>query len=86
MSKYYTCIIILLLTGNAYSHDNASAPKLGDTLNKTITIPDEEKIGRNIYKNLQRNNFIINDFFTNTSIIIIIKISEVQYSIIIYFF
>ena len=65
MSKYYTCIIILLLTGNAYSHDNAPAPKLGDTLNTTITIHEEEKIGRNIYKNLQKNNFIINDFLVN---------------------
>ena len=65
MSKYYICIIVLLLAGNAYSHDNAPAPKLGDTLNTTITIHEEEKIGRNIYKNLQKNNFIINDFLVN---------------------
>jgi hypothetical protein len=36
MSKYYIFIIILLLTGNAYSHENAPAPKLGDTLTRTI--------------------------------------------------
>ena len=65
MSRYYICIIVSLLTSNAYSHDNAPAPKLGDTLNRTITIPEEEKIGRNIYKNLQKNNFIINDFLVN---------------------
>ena len=65
MSKYSISIIVLLLAGHAYSHDDAPAPKLGDTLNRTITIYEEEKIGRNIYKNLQRNNFIVNDFFVN---------------------
>ena len=74
MSKYYICIIILVLTGNAYSHDNAPAPKLGDTLNRTITIPEEEKIGRNIYKNLQKNNFIINDFLVNDYMLSLIHI------------
>ena len=65
MCKYYISIIVLLLVGHAYSHDDAPAPKLGDTLNRTITIYEEEKIGRNIYKNLQKNNFIVNDFFVN---------------------
>ena len=65
MCKYYISIIVLLLAGHAYSHDDAPAPKLGDTLNRTITIYEEEKIGRNIYKNLQKNNFIVNDFFVN---------------------
>ena len=48
MSKYSISIIVLLLAGHAYSHDDAPAPKLGDTLNRTITIYEEEKIGRNI--------------------------------------
>ena len=65
MSKYYISIILLFVMGNAYSHDNAPAPKLGDSLNRTITIQEEEEIGRNIYKNLQKSNYVINDFFVN---------------------
>jgi len=65
MSKYYISIILLFVMGNAYSHDNAPAPKLGDSLNRTITLQEEEEIGRNIYKNLQKSNYVINDFFVN---------------------
>jgi len=52
----------MLSMGNSYAHDDAPSPSLGDTLNRTITLHQEKEIGRNIYKNLQKNNFIINDF------------------------
>jgi len=65
MSKYYISIIIFFCISSANANDYTPAPKFGDTLNKTITIPEEEKIGRNIYKNLQKSNHIINDFFVN---------------------
>ena len=42
------------------AHNEANVPRLGDSLNKTITL-SEEKIGRNIYRNLQGNNYILND-------------------------
>ena len=38
---------------------------LGDSLNRTITIAEEERIGRNIYKALQKNNNIVNDVFVS---------------------
>lgn len=65
MSKYFINIIIIISIGSAYAHEDTPAPMLGDTLNRTITLYDEEKIGRNIYKNLQKNNYIINDFLVN---------------------
>jgi predicted Zn-dependent protease len=65
MSKYLISIMMVISIGAVYAHDDAPAPNLGDTLNRTITLFDEEKIGRNIYKNLQKNNFIINDFLVN---------------------
>lgn len=65
MFRYLITIMIIIFIGSAYAHDDAPAPNLGDTLNRTITLFDEEKIGRNIYKNLQKNNFIINDFLVN---------------------
>ena len=51
--------------GCAIAHDDIPTPNLGDTLNRTITLYDEERIGRNIYKNLQKDNYIIDDFLVN---------------------
>jgi predicted Zn-dependent protease len=65
MSKYLISIMIIISIGSACAHDGAPTPNLGDTLNRTITLFDEEKIGRNIYKNLQKNNYIINDLLVN---------------------
>ena len=65
MSKYFIGIIMVLSVGSPAAHEDIPAPNLGDTLNRTITLFEEEKIGRNIYKNLQKNNFIINDFLVN---------------------
>jgi len=50
---------------HAHSNENVSSPKLGDSLNKTITLKDEKKIGLNIYKSLQKQNNVINDFLIN---------------------
>jgi len=50
---------------HANSNENVSSPKLGDSLNKTITLNDEKKIGLNIYKSLQKQNNVINDFLIN---------------------
>ena len=65
MSKYFINIILIFYAGHAYSHEDTPIPRLGDSLNKTITLQEEVKIGRNIYKNLQKNNYIINDFLVN---------------------
>ncbi len=63
MYKFLLITLLLFASGNSSSHSDMESPKLGDTLNKTITIDEEEKIGRNIYKNLQKNNYIINNYF-----------------------
>ncbi len=65
MSKYFISIIIIFSLGKAYAHEDAPVPNLGDSLNRTITLYEEEEIGRNIYKNLQKSNYIINDFLVN---------------------
>ena len=41
------------------SSQQSPSPVLGDSLSKTITLTDEKRIGSNIYKNLQKNNYII---------------------------
>ena len=56
---------MVLSVGSAAAHEDIPVPNLGDTLNRTITLYDEERIGRNIYKNLQKNNYIIDDFLVN---------------------
>ena len=53
------------MMSDAYSDEITSSPKLGDSLNKIITLQDEKKIGINIYKSLQKQNNIINDFLIN---------------------
>ncbi len=45
----------------ALSNQESPSPVLGDSLNKTITLTDEKRIGSNIYKNLQKSNYIINN-------------------------
>jgi len=62
MYKIFIIPLFLFISGDLYSQPDIPSPKLGDSLNKTITLSEEEKIGRNIYKNLQKNNFIINNF------------------------
>ena len=62
MYKIFLILLFLFISGDLFSQTDIPSPKLGDTLNKTITLNQEEKIGRNIYKNLQKNNYIINNF------------------------
>ena len=46
---------------HTWSNENNPSPILGDSLNRAITLSDEKKIGSNIYKNLQKNNYVVND-------------------------
>ena len=62
MYKIFLIPLFLFTSGDLLSHTDIPSPKLGDTLNKTITLDQEEKIGRNIYKNLQKHGYIINNF------------------------
>ncbi len=62
MYKFVFTISLSLFISNADSDEIISSPKLGDSLNKTITLQDERVIGINIYKSLQKQNNIINDF------------------------
>ena len=55
----------MLFLSEAKSNQENSSPLLGDSLNKTITLADEERIGGNIYKNLQKSNYIINDILVS---------------------
>ncbi len=54
-------IISVFFTSAAESNSENPSPVLGDSLNKTLTLSDEKKIGGNIYKNLQKSNYIVND-------------------------
>jgi predicted Zn-dependent protease len=63
MYKFLSITLLLFASGDLFSQSDIESPKLGDTLNKTITLDEEKRIGRNIYKNLQKNNYIINNFF-----------------------
>ncbi len=53
--------LIFTISLATQAHNEANVPRLGDSLNKTITLSEEKKIGRNIYRNLQGNNYILND-------------------------
>ena len=69
MYKYFLTITLFMYITNVSSDEITSSPRLGDSLNKTITLQDERKIGLNIYKSLQRqnnimNNFLISDYVT----------------------
>ncbi|MEC7676937.1 MAG: M48 family metalloprotease [Pseudomonadota bacterium] len=61
MFKFIFLIITTFFLCVAESNQENPSPILGDSLNKTITLADERRIGGNIYKNLQKNNYIIND-------------------------
>jgi len=62
MYKIFLMPLFLFLSGDLLSKSDVPSPRLGDTLNLTITLDQEEKIGRNIYRNLQKHNYIINNF------------------------
>ncbi len=62
MYKYVLAIYLSIFITNIYSDEITSSPKLGDSLNQTITLQDERRVGLNIYKSLQKQNNIINDF------------------------
>lgn len=49
----------------ASSNQENPSPVLGDSLNKTITLNDEKRIGGNIYKNLQKSNYIVNNILVS---------------------
>ena len=49
----------------AKSNQESPSPILGDSLSKTISLTDEKRIGSNIYKNLQKSNYIINNILVS---------------------
>ena len=65
MFKFIFLIITIFFISEAESNQQNPSPLLGDSLNKTITLSDEERIGGNIYKNLQKSNYIINDILVS---------------------
>ena len=65
MFKFIFLIITIFFISEAESNQENPSPLLGDSLNKTITLTDEERIGGNIYKNLQKSNYIINDILVS---------------------
>ena len=58
MFKFIFLIITIIFIYEAESNQENPSPLLGDSLNKTITLNDEERIGGNIYKNLQKLSLI----------------------------
>ena len=62
MYKIFLIPLFLFTSGDLLSQSDIPSPRLGDTLNQTITLNQEEKIGRNIYRNLQKHNYVINNF------------------------
>ena len=65
MFKFIFLIVTIFFISEAESNQENPSPLLGDSLNKTITLTDEERIGGNIYKNLQKSNYIINDILVS---------------------
>ncbi len=65
MLKFIFLVITILFLSEVESNQVNRSPVLGDSLNKTITLNDEKRIGRNIYKNLQKSNYIINDILVS---------------------
>ena len=61
MFKFIILIITIFFLSEGESNQEDPSPVLGDSLNKTITLADEKRIGSNIYKNLQKSNYIVND-------------------------
>ena len=65
MYKLLLALILVSFVVNGHGDEPQTSPMLGDSLNRTITIAEEERIGRNIYKALQKNNNIVNDVFVS---------------------
>ena len=65
MYKLPLALILVSFVMNGHGDEYQTSPMLGDSLNRTITIAEEERIGRNIYKALQKNNNIVNDVFVS---------------------
>ena len=61
MFRLIIIIISISSLPHAWSDENNPSPILGDSLNRAITLSDEKKIGSNIYKNLQKNSYVVND-------------------------
>ncbi len=61
MFKFIFLILSVFFLSEVESNQENPSPLLGDSLSKTITLTDEKRIGSNIYKNLQKSNYIIND-------------------------
>ncbi len=61
MFKFIFFIVTVFFLSVAMSNEESPSPVLGDSLNKTITLTDEKRIGGNIYKNLQKSNYIVNN-------------------------
>ena len=51
----------IFFLSEAISNQESPSPVLGDSLSKAISLTDEKRIGSNIYKNLQKSNYIINN-------------------------
>ena len=65
MYKIILLIISVFFIYEAESNSENPSPILGDSLNKTITLSDEKRIGGNIYKNLQKSNYIVNNILVS---------------------
>ena len=65
MFKFIFLIITIFFLSMASSNQENPSPVLGDSLNKTITLNDEKRIGGNIYKNLQKSNYIVNNILVS---------------------
>ena len=65
MFKFIVLIITIFFLSVGESNQEDPSPILGDSLNKTITLTDEKRIGSNIYKNLQKSNYIINNILVS---------------------
>ena len=87
MYKLLLALILVSFVMNGHGDESQTSPMLGDSLNRTITIAEEERIGRNIYKALQKNNNIVNDVFVSDYITYLgNKLSRNTYTIGIMFF
>ena len=65
MFKFIFLIITIFFLSMASSNQENPSPVLGDSLNKTITLNDEKRIGGNIYKNLQKSNYNVNNILVS---------------------
>ena len=61
MLKFIFLLITIFFLTEVKSNQENPSPVLGDSLNRTISLTDERRIGSNIYKNLQKSNYIVNN-------------------------